>query len=155
MGQCNLRCPSCPVGNCREVRNPMAIMKPELLSQIMAKATSECHVSGVGLFNWAEPLIQPKIAEIISAVQQYGVPCHLSSNLNDIRNLEAALRVNPAHLRISVSGFTQRVYGQTHRGGDIEVVKENMRRLAELLVETQATTNVEVFVPSLLRQPRR
>ena len=31
MGQCNLRCPSCPTGNYREVANPMGMMSPQLM----------------------------------------------------------------------------------------------------------------------------
>jgi organic radical activating enzyme len=145
MGQCNLRCPSCPTGNFREVNNPMGAMKPELLEQIMAKAITECVVTGVGLFNWAEPLLHPHIGELVRIVQRHGVPCFLSSNLNDIRNLEVALEANPAELRVSVSGFTQEVYGLTHRGGCIETVKENMNQLARILKKTKATTRIEVL----------
>ena len=144
MGQCNLRCPSCPTGNFREVNNPAGAMDPELLRKIMAKAISECVVTGVGLFNWAEPLLHPKIGELVRIVQHHRVPCLLSANLNDIRNLEAALEANPAELRVSVSGFTQETYGVTHRGGSIETVKENMKELARLLKQTKATTRIEV-----------
>ncbi len=145
MGQCNLRCPSCPTGNFRDVNNPAGAMKPELLEEIMAKAVSECVITGVGLFNWAEPLLHPRIADLVRIVQRHGVPCHLSSNLNDIRNLEAALEANPAELRVSVSGFTQETYGFTHRGGCIETVKENMQELARLLKKTGAATRVQVL----------
>jgi hypothetical protein len=145
MGQCNLRCPSCPTGNYREIQNPMGLMKPEVMQQIMSKAVSECTVTGVGLYNWAEPLIHPQIGRLVTIVQSHNVPCNLSSNLNDIRNLEGALRANPAELRVSVSGFTQEVYGVTHRGGDIDVVKANMTKLAELRRQTGATTMIEVL----------
>ena len=107
----------------------------------MTKAKGECLMQGVGLFNWAEPLIHPKIGELVRIVQSHGVPCDLSSNLNDIRNLAQALAANPRSLRISVSGFTQEVYGRTHRGGDIEVVKNNMRVLAELKASLGSTTS--------------
>jgi hypothetical protein len=123
----------------------MGAMKPELLDQIMDKAVTECIVSGVGLFNWAEPLLHPRIDELVRIVQRHGVPCFLSSNLNDIRNLEAALEANPTELRISVSGFTQEVYGRTHRGGGIETVKENMKELARLVKTTRTTTRIEVL----------
>lgn len=145
MGQCNLRCPSCPTGNYREIQNPMGMMSPELLDQIMAKAKRECIISGVGLFNWAEPLIHPKIGEMISAVKNHGVICDLSSNLNDIRNIEQALSANPSSLRISTSGFTQDVYGKTHRGGNIEVVKKNMKTLAELKEKLKISTKIHVL----------
>jgi len=145
MGQCNLRCPSCPTGNFRDVTNAAGAMIPDLLRQIMAKAVSECAIMGVGLFNWAEPLLHPKIGELVRIVQQHSIPCYLSANLNDIRNLKSALEANPAELRISVSGFTQETYGMTHRGGCIETVKANMNELARLLKKTRATTKIQVL----------
>jgi len=33
--------------------------------------------------------------------------------------------MNPDFFRVSLSGFTQKNYGKTHRRGNIDVVKEN------------------------------
>lgn len=55
------------------------------------------------------------------------------------------LAAEPEELRISLSGFTQEVYCQTHAGGKIEVVKENMRRVRQLLDETRSRTRVVVY----------
>jgi len=41
LGSCNLRCPSCPVGNSRDVRLPTGFMEPPLLAAIIAKAKAE------------------------------------------------------------------------------------------------------------------
>lgn len=145
VGSCNLKCPSCPVGNFQEVKNPTGFMKPEFLSEIMNKATSECKVTGVGLFNWTEPLLHPQLPELVRIVQTYNIPCHLSSNLNILKNIDALMQVNPFGFRISVSGFTQAVYGVTHRGGDIERVKKNMVALAEAKQRASATTHIHVL----------
>lgn len=145
MGGCNLRCPSCPVGNSRTVPNPKGLMSPETLRAILAKAVTECEVAGVGLFNWTEPLLHPKLPELIGVVHEFGVRCDLSSNLNQIKNIDAVLAANPASLRISNSGFTQETYGVTHRGGDIEKVKANMKELAEALRRTGSTTRVHML----------
>jgi len=143
-GQCNLRCPTCAVGNSDTVRNPMGLMRRPLLERIMTKATSECTVAAVGLYNWAEPLLHPELPQLVETVQSFGVPAHLSSNLNYAPNLVELMRANPAEFRISVSGFSQEHYGVTHRGGDIEVVKRSMRRLAEAKESTGATTRIHV-----------
>lgn len=132
IGACNLRCPSCPVGNLQEVRNPAGAMAPELLDRILAKARRECTVSGAGLYNWTEPLLHPRLAELVRVVHAHGIACHLSANLNLARNLEAVLRENPEFLRVSLSGFTQETYGVTHHGGQIERVKANMVELARV-----------------------
>jgi len=145
LGSCNLRCPSCPVGNSRDVKLPTGFMDPRLLTAIIAKATSECEVSGVGLFNWTEPLLHPRLPELIRIVESRGLPCHLSANLNHMRNIDAILAENPYSFRISASGFTQEVYGYSHRGGDIERVKEHMVELAAARKRQKATTNIHVL----------
>ncbi len=145
LGSCNLRCPSCPQGNSRDVPVPTGFMPPDLLRKIMKKATDECTVSGVGLFNWTEPLLHPRLPELVEIVQSYGVPCTLSSNLNFMRNIDAVLASNPSSLRISTSGFTQSVYEFTHRGGDIEVVKAHMRELAEAKRRVGSRTKIHVL----------
>jgi hypothetical protein len=82
------------------------------------------------LFVWGEPLLHPRLPELIRIVQAAGLPCHLSSNLNFLPDADAVMAANPASFKISLSGFTQAVYGQTHRGGEIERVKANLVELA-------------------------
>jgi len=120
-------------------------MDPALLAAIIAKAKAECDVSGVGLFNWTEPILHPRLPELIRIVQSSGIRCHLSSNLNQMRNIDAILAENPYGFRISLSGFTQEVYGYTHRGGNIERVKQHMIELAEAKRRQNATTNIHVL----------
>lgn len=141
---CNLRCPSCPVGNTPEVKNPQGIMSPEMLERILQKAVQECLVTNVGLYNWAEPLLHPQLPEMIRVVNKFGLNCDISTNLNNIDNLEDILMEKPASVRISLSGFTQKNYGATHRRGDIERVKRNMIRLAEIKAATMVETRVTV-----------
>lgn len=145
LGSCNLRCPSCPVGNSRDVKLPTGFMDPPLLAAIIAKAKSECDVSGVGLYNWTEPILHPRLPELIRIVESNGLPCYLSSNLNQMRNIDAVLAENPHGFRISLSGFTQAAYGYTHRGGDIEHVKRNMVELADARKRQKATTSIHVL----------
>ncbi len=145
VGSCNLRCPSCPVGNSWDARTPTAYMRPELLRKIMDKATSECGRLDVALYNWTEPFLHPKLAEMIRVVRSYGVSCGLSTNLNLINNLDAIMQADPGMLKISLSGFTQDTYRVTHRRGDIEVVKRNMAAVAEARSRARSATRIEVI----------
>lgn len=120
-------------------------MEPSLLASIIAKAKAECDVTGVSLFNWTEPILHPQLPALIRIVESNGIPCHLSSNLNQMRNIDAVLAENPYGFRISVSGFTQGVYGYTHRGGDVERVKQHMLELAEARKRQRATTDIHVL----------
>jgi MoaA/NifB/PqqE/SkfB family radical SAM enzyme len=129
---CNLRCPSCVAGN--EFGDPQGwprgLMSLRLLERILDKALDECEIAAVGLYNWTEPLLHPEISELIRVVKSRGITCLISSNLNKLSNPERLMAARPDFFRVSLSGFSQGVYGVTHRRGDIQAVKENMRRLA-------------------------
>lgn len=144
---CNLRCPSCPVGNWpkSERTHVKGLLNETRLSAILKKAIRECEVTSVGLFNWTEPLLNPNLPALIRLVKSYDQWCALSSNLNVLDDADALMSANPDWFRVSVSGFSQETYVRGHVGGDIEHVKDNMRRLSEARMRTGATTDMEVF----------
>jgi MoaA/NifB/PqqE/SkfB family radical SAM enzyme len=142
VGACNLRCPSCPQGNVKGYRLTHGQMAPELLRRIVEKARSECVVTGIQLFFWCEPLLHARLPELIRIVQDAGIPCHLSSNLNILPDADGIMAANPASFKISASGFTQEVYGITHRGGDIERVKRHMVELVAAKARNHAATRI-------------
>jgi MoaA/NifB/PqqE/SkfB family radical SAM enzyme len=145
VGTCNLRCPSCAVGNTGLI-NPTGLMDRALFNRLLAKAVREYRLYRVSLYNWAEPLLHPELPEFVRTVKSYGLFCALSSNLNLLRNPDELLRANPDEFRISISGFTQAVYGQTHSKGNVERVKENMRLLSEAKRRTGNTaTQIHVL----------
>jgi pyruvate-formate lyase-activating enzyme len=120
-------------------------MSRALLETILDKAKAECTIAGVVLFNWTEPLLHPAVHELIGVVRSRGIHCAISTNLNVLRDPDLLMRANPDWLRVSVSGFTQEVYARGHAAGDVEVVKTNMRRLAEAKARTGATTDLELY----------
>lgn len=146
-GHCNLRCPSCPVGNWDDDQSVFhhGLMSTAFLQTILDKAMDECVVAGVALFNWTEPLLHPEIHELITAVRSRGTHCAISTNLNVLRDADLLMRANPDWLRVSASGFTQEIYARGHKGGDVETLKTNMRRLAEAKSRTGATTDLELY----------
>lgn len=145
VGACNLRCPSCPVGNMPPNINAKHIMEPATFEKIVAKMASECKVSKIHLYNWGEPFLHPQLPKMIEIAKKLDAPCYLSSNFNAVKNLEEVLLKNPYCLRISLSGYNQEIYGQTHRGGNIETVKRNLDELALILRRTRSSTRVHVF----------
>lgn len=145
VGGCNLECPSCPMGNSRGVPRTKGLMEPVLLDRIMRKAVGECRVACVGLFNWTEPLLHPRLPELVRIVRSHGVPCSISTNLNVNKSFDDLLKSNPEAIYISTSGFTQAVYERTHKGGDIRLVLENMKKLAEAKSKYNSTTAITVI----------
>lgn len=145
VGSCDLKCPSCPVGNSPKNKKKTGSMSPDLLESILNKASKELEFNYVGLYNWAEPLLHPKLPELVEIVERYA-PCHLSSNLNlEKIDYEAIIMKKPRHFRISLSGFNQSIYSRSHQGGDIEKVKRNMIKLAEANDKFGRQTKIEVL----------
>lgn len=145
VGGCNLRCPSCPVGNQPEVKQPRGYMKPEMLDRIVRKAKRECDGRvDFALYNWTEPFLHPQLAEMVQVVNSHGLTAGISSNFNIMKNIDAVMKANPRYLKMSVSGFDQQSYGITHRKGDIELVKQNMKVVAEAKRRAGATTRLAV-----------
>lgn len=151
VGTCNLRCPSCAVGNYGAARKAGSIggtMDPgrfgAIIDRIAADFAGREEDVFIALYSWGEPLIHPRIGDLIARARAAGFRVGLSSNLNFARYLDAAMQARPDEFVVSLSGFEQAQYGVSHAGGDIERVKANMRRLAELVALNGHRT--EVFV---------
>jgi pyruvate-formate lyase-activating enzyme len=148
VGGCNLRCPSCGNGNMPGAGRPAGMMSLELFDRVLDKIALETETGEpavVALFNWGEPLLHPRAAEMITRVRSRGFTCCISTNLNRPRDLEGVVRAQPDWFRISVSGFRQEIYQRTHLGGEIERVKQNMHRLRELMDAHRARFPVHVY----------
>src|SRR5438093_6818569 len=92
VGTCNLKCPSCPVGNFSnsdfaETKRPKGFMEFELFEKIVAKAQKECAARGepiqVLLYNWAEQLINPRTVDFFSLLSRETIPFYIYSNMNN------------------------------------------------------------------------
>jgi len=107
-------------------------MTPDLLDAIITKAKSEFEIECIGVYNWTEPLLHPRLYELIEIINSHGVLTAISTNLNvkGSYDFERLLAARPAWMRVSLSGFSQAVYERGHAGGDIELVKRNLVSLA-------------------------
>lgn len=151
-GSCNLRCPSCPSGNFVDgdfagARNPAGFMDVEMFTKVLAKIKADDVSSNpqVHLYNWGEPLLHPRIGDLITLVKAEGIYCGISSNLNLEKNLREAVKAGPDYLRFSLSGYEQAVYEKGHRRGDIVLVKSNLYKLRHLMDQYGSDFYVEVL----------
>lgn len=144
---CNLKCPTC-IRGVRGMTNSGSRLPVDRFQAIVQKAVSEGY-KRIGLFNWTEPFLNPDLAVYMETIKASGLGAALSSNfsLRSIPHLEDVLRVTD-HLIISVSGFDQDVYSINHVAGEIELVKANLRRAAELKSSGRIAT---VLVLRLIR----
>tara|TARA_B100000989_G_scaffold33477_1_gene21396 strand:+ start:750 stop:2753 length:2004 start_codon:yes stop_codon:yes gene_type:complete len=150
VGTCNLRCPSCPVGNYDNNGIPKGFMELDKYEKILAKIkrSHDRSVSiAIDIHNWGESLLHPKLPEFIKKTREYGFLVGLSSNLNhnlSRKKLTEIIEAGPDALRISLSGFSNETHMQTHTRGDINIVKSNMHLLRHVLDSTKSKTAIEI-----------
>jgi len=144
VGSCNLRCPSCPQGTMRGA-NPKGFVDVDLFTRILDHLRAHVSTPQLHFYNWTEPLLHPEIGRLCHLAVERGFHLHLSSNLNHLPDPDAVMSSGMKTFRVSLSGFTQGVYARGHRGGRIEKVKENMRRLSESKTRTGARTRLHVY----------
>jgi len=84
-------------------------------------------------YNWGEPGLHPNLSLFVRTLRRRDISVGLSSNLNVFPDIKNVIREAPHYLRVSVSGYYNDVYRQTHRGGNVYAVKSNLYRLRELL----------------------
>lgn len=144
MGVCNLRCPSCPRGNFAVQPNSGA-MTVDVFERVVDRILAESPgTNQIALYNWGDPLLHPRITDILKVMRSKGVFSVLSSNLSMEVDLEAFVRAKPDWLRVSLSGYRQEVYERTHRRGRIDLVKSNMYRLRHYMDKHRSDMVVEV-----------
>jgi MoaA/NifB/PqqE/SkfB family radical SAM enzyme len=130
VGACNLKCPSCPVGNYAE-QPAKGFMSVAYLEKVLEKAGAEHPGKRLffDLYNWGEPALHPELPQIIKAIKARNWGCGLSCNMNIFPEMKEVVKNNPDYIRISLSGYRNEIYQQTHRRGDINRVKSNMHML--------------------------
>jgi len=145
VSSCNLSCMSC--AHSLEGPKPGGIMKMEDVRSVLSKIKNENpNCSHVSLYSWGEPLIHPQLDEIIRLFHDEAIAVGLSTNLSheDFKKIERVLRANPDYLKISLSGYYQEAYQHTHQGGDIELVKSNLYKVAYLIRKLGLQTMVDI-----------
>ncbi len=175
---CNLRCSFCFVTEGME--RPEGFMDWTLYKKIIDETPGLEHLV---LHNWGEPLLHPKIFEMIDYAAQAGV-CHVVMNTNgtllDDAKIERLVRSGLSILRFSIDGL-EGTY-KNIRGISLEVVESALLKVKArrdalrpdlqlgvvFTVDEETCAETEAFLrrwegladhvrlqPKLIRQPRR
>ena len=129
---CNLHCVTCPRGR-REEINTVDKMSLDLFGMIIKKA-STYNDRSVNLYNWSEPFLCDDLHAYIDIADKYGLEAYVSTNLS-LRGIKEKLKkvlyTGKGYMVASVSGFSQKMHQINHRGGDISIVKDNLRFISD------------------------
>ena len=130
--QCNLSCQSCPAEHISKT-GKLRYAPVELCRRVFAKIAKDYGNPRMPLYSLSEPLLHPELPGVLDAAGEQGLTVEISSNLNSQRDL-APIIEHPAleRLDISLDAFTQATYEKGHARGRMEIVKGNMRRIAEM-----------------------
>lgn len=129
---CNLKCGLCFAGNSEGYDQTHGRMSLELVERLYDKIQTEHPHPAIRCYGNSEPFLYPWLPEVIASAKRRGFYFELSSNLNYVNRLEEVMAAGPAYLLIGFSGWTQATYSRTHKGGDIEKVRANMIKVADL-----------------------
>jgi MoaA/NifB/PqqE/SkfB family radical SAM enzyme len=142
---CQLRCPSCPQGNFTGLQVPTGLMPFALFQNIVTKIKTEYpFTTDLQLYSWGEPFLHPDLAAMIEYAHQQGLAVSLSSNLNDIKDLQTIVAAEPEWIRISLSGIGDHYGVKSHIRGRWDKVFKNMQRLSDTIKALQKTITVEI-----------
>lgn len=114
-GTCNARCPYCLSGRHRAPGG--AFMPVELFERVLERLTASALVDRatvLGLYNWGEPFLHPRLGELLAAAQRSGMRYAFSTNASVVPAIDAAFVRGLALLIFSMPGFSQASYDRVH-----------------------------------------
>ena len=131
---CQLACAGCVHTENPEFRAqlqwPHGVMRPRTFAALLRDVGP--FALNTVLYNYGEPLLNKWIAEFIELAHSYGMTTHLSTNLSMRFDVERFIEAGPDRVILSIDGVTQPTYARFRKGGDLDLVLENVRRMVEL-----------------------
>lgn len=125
---CSLHCPLCTTGTNQPGRK-RGMMAFSVCRDIVEQLKD--YLFFVRLYNWGEPFLNKDIFKMIDYIHSRKVGTIVNSNLNfrDDGLLEKIIASALDYLIVSLDGTTQQSYAAYRRGGDLDLVMENIRKL--------------------------
>jgi len=127
--RCGLRCPFCATGN-GSLALDRGLLSPRRFDAILDRLP---RLRDLTLYQWGEPLLNFGLCRMIAAAARRGVSTTVSTHLSLASFDEAAarrlVRSGLTRLIVSCDGASQRSYGQYRVGGELRLVRRNLRRL--------------------------
>jgi MoaA/NifB/PqqE/SkfB family radical SAM enzyme len=142
-GKCNIKCPSCPMGNMENLL-PAGYMPAYIYKQVLNKLLLELPLlMNIDLSSWGEPFMNPELAEIIQMTETM-IPCTVSTNLQISDKLEDVIKAQPSQLIVSTSGYGKS-YEINHAGASWQVFFDNIHLLKELIDKYKPKSQITVL----------
>ena len=130
---CQLKCPFCRTGGTLKGAYPEVVrglMARETFVNIMEKVPSLAYLL---FYNWGEPLLHKDVVWFLNAARDLGKISEISTNMQFLPDAlaEGIVRSGLNFMRVSCDGTTQEAYEVYRKGGSLEKVLDNTKRLVE------------------------
>ena len=132
---CNLKCPVCPTG-AGTLSRPAQSLDVDLFGRLMDEVGP--YLLTLSLWGWGEPLLHPRLAEILRIASRYPVVTLLSTNGQNLMNpkvIDALSFSPPAHLIVAIDGLSDATNSQYRVGARLDQILAGVRRLAQIKQE--------------------
>ena len=128
---CNLRCVMCPIGCGLDTREK-GFLDWDLFRQVVDEMAP--HVKVTTLHIWGEPLLHPRIVDMIAYCHERGLHAEISTNavLLTPELSQAILEAGLGAIYLCLDGTTPEVYEQIRREASFEQTRENILKFLEL-----------------------
>ncbi len=125
---CNLRCPLCPTGMGLMTRK-VGMMDYPSFTHLIDEMAPYLYV--VNLANLGEPLLHPRIFDMVEYISTKDVSTTISSNAHFInqKNIPGIINSGLEKLEVSIDGVTPQSYQKYHQRGNFQGVIENISAL--------------------------
>lgn len=145
---CNLECVMCPTGLHLDTR-PKGYMDWELFTSIVDEIAP--FAEAVVLHSWGEPLLHPRIVEMIEYAKAHDLWVELSTNATRLDEQMARRLITAGLDRIylSMDGLTKETYEKVRVKADFDTVLANIERFIDLKHELGAQVEADVQIVRL------
>jgi len=135
---CNLRCLGCRSGS-PQVEYPAGNLSVEDFEVILDKMGD--YLFEIVFYIWGEPLMNKKLPELIAAAHRRNISVIISTNLHFLTEEMGTRLINCQldKLVFCIDGWSQEAYEEVRIGGDLDLVKTNIKRFVQQRSDANST----------------
>ena len=129
---CNLRCPVCPTGS-GAMRRAHRAMDVDVFARVMDEIGP--FLLTASLWAWGEPLLHPRLLDILRVARRHEVITLLSTNgqnLDQARIIDTLIEEPPEYLIVALDGLTDETNSAYRVGAKLAPILRGVERLAEI-----------------------
>lgn len=128
---CNLDCVMCPTG-LHVLERTKGHMKWDLFCRVIDEMAP--HVQTTTLHIWGEPLLHPRLFDMVRYAREQGIEVSISTNATLLteEKAEALMDAGLSEIYLCLDGMKAETYEAIRRKADFEVTKGNIERFIEL-----------------------